>query len=114
VAAVEHETDLIALAPREHEFAGFAEAPEFMVSGGHCFQCRLEHPQRIPVTVFEVFEPGDGFDQARLALDRFLQAQPVLLGGGQVEAENRQCADQQRRRGHDQEQLVERLALDHC
>ena len=95
--------NLITCAARENKLTAFAEAVEFLVCGGDFFQRCLPRQSRIIVFVVESVELGYCLDQSRLTHHRFDQPQPMLIGCGFIEAENRQSADQQRSRGHNQE-----------
>ena len=63
--------------------------------------------------IVEAIELCDRFDQSCLAFNRLNQSQTMLFDRGVVQADNRNRADQQGRSGHDQEQLVKRLTLNH-
>ena len=102
---------LIAITQREQKLATVAKAGKFLVRGGDLFQRHLACQCGIVVAVVEIVELGDGFDQARLALHRFLQAQSVLLGSRHVQAENGQALTSRAARGHDQKQLVEMVGV---
>ena len=98
---------------REREFAGFAEAFKRAMRCGDLLEGSLSSPSGIIISVVLVIEAGDCFDQACLAFNRFNQSQPMLFNSGVVQADDRYRAYHQGGGSHNQEELVEWLALHH-
>jgi hypothetical protein len=113
MSTAQHKYDLLTVAPRECEFAGFAKAFKLTMGSGNLIQSRCPGALRVIFITMLAIEYCDRLDQACLAFNRFNQSQSMLLDPGVIQAEDRNCANHQSGSGHNQEKLVEWLALNH-
>jgi hypothetical protein len=83
------------------------------MGSGNLLQGRCPGAPRVIVITMLAIECCDRLDQACLAFNRFNQSQSMLLDPGVIQTEDRNRANHQGGGGHNQEKLVEWLALNH-